>query len=172
MSECSHPASDRRTATLVSIAAVVVLIASVMPWAKLPASSILPSVPGVFPGAFPGMMLQNVQVVGTAWNGNLRLFGVTWPHSLVVLAAIALAALTWLQATGNWQPPRELLLGLAGYGLFHTAWFTVNVLGSGTIGIGALLTLAAFAASLRELILAPRRSLPGSPPPLPPNASS
>jgi hypothetical protein len=146
-----NPTSDRQTATVVTIATALVLVASVMPWATV---QTMPP----FPGVLPSHMLHELQVIGTAWNGNLNFLSVTWPNSLVVLAAIMLSVFTWLQATENWQPPRKLLLGLTGYGLVHTALFSISVYRYANVGVGALLTLAIFAWILRELIVTRRLS--------------
>jgi hypothetical protein len=145
-----HTAADRRDAAIVSLAAVIVLIASVMPWAKVPGPSLGtlfpgPSIGSGFPGPLSGLQFH---ITLNAWNGNLRLFGVEWPHSLVVLIAVVLTILVWLKALGHWTAPRGLLLGLAGYGLFHMLWFVAGVATVGTIGIGALLSAAAFVGVL------------------------
>lgn len=145
-----HTAADRRDAAIMTLAVGIVLIASVMPWAKVPGPSLGSLLPGSsvgnpLPGPLSGLQFH---ITATAWNGNLRLFGVEWPHSLVVLIAVVLTVLGWLKALGHWTAPRGLLLGLAGYGLFHMLWFLASVATVGTIGIGALLTAAAFVGVL------------------------
>jgi hypothetical protein len=136
------PPTERRNAVSITIASAVVLVASAMPWAQLSGSPF-----GGFP--FPGMQ---VSMTMTAWNGNLRLLGIQIPNSIVVLIAAVLSVVAWLQASQVWYAPRVLQISLAGYAVFHSIWFIFAVLGSGSLGIGAVLTAAAFVWMLVVLI--------------------
>jgi hypothetical protein len=88
----------------------------------------------------------------TAWNGNLHLVGVQIPNSIVVLVAVVLSLAAWLHANHVWSAPRALYLSLAGYAAFHSIWFIFAVVGNGSLGVGSLLTAAAFVWMLAVII--------------------
>ena len=137
----------KRDAISITVASVIVIVASFMPWAHLPGPTIGGGPFRVVP--FPGL---SVSMTMTVWNGNLRLLGIQIPHSIVVLIAVVLSVTAWLQANLVWSPPRALCLSLAGYAAFHSIWFIFPALGSGSLAIGSLLTAAAFVWMLVVLI--------------------
>ena len=146
--------SDKRDAISITIASGIVLFGSVMPWAQLSGSP--------FDGLpFPGMNMS-IRMTMTAWNGNLRLLGIQVPNSTVVLVALIVSVVAWLQVSQVWSAPRALCLSLVGYAAMHTIWFIFVVLGSGSLGIGSVLTAAAFAWMFVVLIRQVRQ--PATPP--------
>jgi len=138
-------ASPQRDSTLISIAAITVLISSWLPWA-------------VLSGPFGPLILAGTQLstILNAWNSHIRLFGVQFPNSFPILVAFALMILAWARASGAWIAPRALSMSLAVFGLYYGVRFLLAVAREGIIGIGSLLTTAAFAAILAVLVLQPR----------------
>jgi hypothetical protein len=125
----------------VSVAAVVVLIASFMPWGELRGTPNAPLGGALFQG-------MNLSLTMTAWNGNITILGLKIPNWLVVVAASAAALISWLKALSVWQAHIGLSVGLTVYGFLHACWVLVSLGASddGSIGIGSLLTAAAFVA--------------------------
>ena len=171
---------DKNFAFGVTIAAVVILAASWMPWGTIrvrvgrgPATLNLPFKPD---GAHPlpdevASVEFGVRVTG--WNGNMHLGSLELPNWLVVVAAIGVATLCWLKVTSVWAAPPALLFGLAGYGLFHAGDILVWLLtsekrfaGVGSFftvrfaGVGSFLTVIGFAGILVALVRHARAAKP------------
>ena len=133
---------QRNRAIGLTVAAVGVLAASFMPWGEIRGG-----------GAGPfGAMLEGLglSLTVTAWNGSITVLGVKIPNWLVVVAAAGAAVVAWLKVARVWEPPAALLYALAGYGLFHSVWVVLALMFSsrGALGIGSLLTAAAFVGML------------------------
>lgn len=138
-------AQQRNRAVGVTIAAVVIVVASFLPWGEIRGGA------DTLSGAiFQGLGLS---LTVTAWNGHITLLGIKLPNWLVVVTAVAAAALVWIRAAKAWEPPHALLYALAGYGLFHSAWVLLVLMFSneGSAGIGSLATAAAFVGMLVAL---------------------
>jgi len=127
----------------VTVAAVVVFLASFLPWGAFRGTPSLPFSPGFLPAVEMTFTL-------TGWNGSINVLGVTLPNWLVVVAAAAAASFCWLKDLRLWEAPRHSPCVAAGYGLFHAIWTAIALIGSGkgSIGIGLLATLLAFAGMI------------------------
>ena len=108
------------------IFAVVIVIASFMPWGTLHTT-----VGGMFGGSpvsgspFSDMSpFGDMQITHTAnaWNGNITLAGMTIPNWLTVLIAAAIAVFASLKAYEVWRAPRGVNILLALYGTLHLCW--------------------------------------------------
>lgn len=132
----------RNVAISVTIAAVIVFVASFLPWGEL-RGELSPS--GLNPFGFNPFEGITVEVSVDAWDSHMSLAGLKLPNGLVVIVAIASAALVWLGATGAWSAPTGALVALGVYGVFHSLWVLGLLLFSneGTPGIGLILTALA-----------------------------
>lgn len=160
-----------------TIAAVIVMIASFLPWATAAANPIISQDGSVGPeislststwnGNFQPLTLKiPITLVISAWNGNVVFFGLIFPNWLVAVAAVAIAAIAWLEASATWKGPRVLSAFLAAYGLLHVSSFMVGLrtlekspIGKSTVGIGSLFTALGFTMML-YLLVKNRRGMP------------
>ncbi len=138
--------TEKHDAISITILSAVVLAVSFMPWAQ---ASDLPFRGTSVYAHFPGIQVSGII---TAWNGDLLLMGIVIPNSIVVLVAAVLSVIVWLQASQVWFGPRMLRISLAGYAAFHCIWFIFAVSDWATLGIGSILTEAAFVWMLVVLI--------------------
>ena len=130
-------------------AAVVVLIASFLPW-------------GSFAGSAGGGFFGGMRVTFTmnAWNGTVGLMDMPVPHWLAVVVAVAIAVIAALKAYDVWVAHPAVNVLLACYGVLHLG-LTVLLLGArGSVGVGSIVTLACFIALL---VLAVKAMKQGSP---------
>jgi hypothetical protein len=78
----------------------------------------------------------------TGWNGEVTLLGITLPNWMVPIAAIFVALTTAGRATGTWDAPRKLSIGLAVFCTIHlgTLLFVAAANSESTrLGFGAIL---------------------------------
>lgn len=143
---------DRNFAIGVTIAAVVILIASFLPWGTIRGDLTIPGLPA--PGNGPLVPKMGVFVELTAWNSNATLGKLSLPNWLVAIAAAGVAILVWLKVTAVWASPAVLTFGLAGYGLLQSGSFVGVLLQSNnaTAGVGGLLTVVGFVGLVAALI--------------------
>lgn len=137
--------SPQRCSTEISVAALVVLISSGLPW-------------GVLSGPAPPVLLigKELSVILNAWNSHIRLFGIQFPNLFPLLEAILLVVLAWCRTSGSWGAPRKLLLSVTLLGLYQVLRFLWAVGASGGVaGIGAILTTAAFVWMLAAIVRFP-----------------
>jgi hypothetical protein len=164
---------DKHLAIGVTIAAVVIFAASFMPWGTIrvrvgrgPATLDLPfKLDGTHPLPDEVASVEfGVRVTG--WNGNMLLGSLELPNWLVVVAAIGVATLCWLNVTSVWAAPPALLFGLAGYGLFYAGDVLVWLLTSDKrcAGVGSFLTVIGFAGILVALVRHARAAKPAAAP--------
>ncbi len=145
---------DKNLAIGVTIAAVVILAASFLPWGDLHAKVEMPLMPFLPPGQPSPLGGLEVTQSITGWNSYLELLRIKLPNALVVFAAIGLATLCWLKARSLWTSPPALTFGLAVYGLVHSIAFLGVLLGSArsSVGVGLLLSIAGFVGMLVALV--------------------
>lgn len=96
---------DKNLAIGVTIAAVVILAASFLPWGDLHAKVEMPLMPFLPPGQPSPLGGLEVTQSITGWNSYLELLRIKLPNALVVFAAIGLATLCWLKARSLWTSP-------------------------------------------------------------------
>ena len=115
-----------------------VLLGSFLPWL-----SFRTDIPLDLPGDYSEMQAFMKQAMTiTGWRGNVTLFGITMPNWLVPIAAVLVALTTAGRATGTWDAPRGLSIGLA---VFCTVHLGTLLLVSGAnleatrLGFGAIL---------------------------------
>jgi hypothetical protein len=136
------------------VAAVVVFVASFMPWGSMRGSPSSPFTGGMFPGGNPFGGLQMTFTIN-AWSGHATLLGITVPN-WVVVAAAAIAVIAVLGSTRAWNADPLINIALAIYGTLHLG-LIVFILGSkGSLGIGSILTLICFLGLLFLSIKAAR----------------
>lgn len=127
--------SPQRSSTQISVAALIVLVSSWLPW-------------GVLSGPLGPVILagKHLEAIVNAWNSHIRMFGIQFPTSFLILEAIVLVLLAWFRTSGAWIAPKGLQLGIAILGFFQCFQFIRAIRGSGEVlGIGAVLSAAAFA---------------------------
>ncbi|MCX7419472.1 MAG: hypothetical protein NT013_08030 [Planctomycetia bacterium] len=129
------------------IAAVVILIGSFLPWAKVPASA-LAGQGFLVPFSFPGLQLS---ISVNAWNGYINLMGLELPNWLVVLSAAGIAAMRWGKQSGAWDVADSWLMGLAIYNVIVSIWVFFAAVAGGSVGIGLVVTIGANAWMLVTL---------------------
>jgi hypothetical protein len=153
----SDPPSTRPPIGL-TVAAVVVLVASFLPWGEIRSAPQLefgeffPPFGMIRPGTSPfgENPFGEMEISINAWNGSITPAGLKLPNWLVVLAAGGVALVGWLSARGVWKPHVAVPIGLAGYGLAHSGfWFFVLARAeTGSPGIGVIVTGLAFVGML------------------------
>lgn len=121
------------------VSAIVILIASFLPWAKIPASRLVGEGFAV-PFSFPGLQLS---ISVNAWNGHINLMGLELPNWLVVFSAAGIAAMRWGKQSGAWDVADSWLMGLAIYNVIVSVWVFIAAISGGSIGIGLVLTFGA-----------------------------
>ncbi len=120
------------------VASGFVLLGSFLPWL-----SFKTTIPTEFSADFKeakAFMDQFFTING--WRGEVTLFGITLPNWLVPIAAILVALTTAGRATGNWDAPRKLSIGLAVFCTLHlgTVLFVAGANSESTrLGFGAIL---------------------------------
>ena len=119
--------------------AIVILIASFLPWAKIPASRLVGE-GFAAPFSFPGLQLS---ISVNAWNGHINLMGLELPNWLVVFSAAGIAAMRWGKQSGAWDVADSWLMGLAIYNVIVSVWVFIAAISGGSIGIGLVLTIGA-----------------------------
>lgn len=125
---------NKRFAVSITIAAVLAIVAALMPWAELTVRS----------PEFGGMP---VTISVSGFNGWVGFGWIRLHNWLAILAAAGVAGLCWLKTLSIWDTSPVVPYVLAGYGLAHTAAFLVMALaskGQASLEIGAILTPAAF----------------------------
>ena len=130
------------------VSAVVVVIASFMPWGSFTSTVSSPFSGGPFGGMSP-FGATRVSTAVNAWNGNLKLLGVTIPNWTTVIAALAILTIAILKSSSGLDAKPAASLILAGYGILHSGLFILILLTGGSLGLGSLATLGAFVALLR-----------------------
>lgn len=157
-----NPSSNRKFAIGVTAGAALVFLATFLPWG-LSSSRFVKAVPESIqrerpvPGD-PAVVRITLPETITAWNSYLSVGVFDLPNWAVVLAAVALTALSWLKAASVWNAPTGISLALAAYGLLHAGSVFVLQLSSRTIEGGALeeggalLAAVAFAGILVVLV--------------------
>ena len=173
-----HPTNG---GTPLTIAAVIVVIASFLPWATLASPKIsrdglgepqISLATSIWNGNHLPMTMQiPMTLVISAWNGNVEPIGLTLPNWLVVVAAVGVALIAWREASADWKAPTALPLALAGYGFTHASYFMavlhtldIPLNRKLTIGVGSPSTALAFATML-YLLLKHRRAISVKPSP-------
>lgn len=139
-----------QAAIALTIVAVVVLIASFMPWGTL-RLSVLSTLDEFSP--FGGLNLFDdfsplgdvgVEVKANAWESSLNVIGLQLPNWIVPVVVVVASALTWLLATGVFSTPSWVFVVLGLYAVLHTAIMGFEILShEGSLGIGIILTLLA-----------------------------
>lgn len=117
------------------VACVVVVVASFLPWITFKTIS--------FQGNMPGMQefLDQAMTIN-AWEGHIRLFGLTLPSWMVPIAAGAVAMLALLRSAEVWETPRGIGIALATFCVLHLGvlLFVIATNPQSTrIGLGAML---------------------------------
>ncbi len=130
------------------VAAVVILIASFLPWAKIPASALVGQGFPV-PFSFPGLQLS---LSVNAWNGHINLLGLELPNWLVVFSAAGIAAMRWGKQSRTWDVADSWLMGLAIYNVIVSVWVLLAAAAGGSVGIGLVLTTGATSWMLVTLL--------------------
>jgi hypothetical protein len=154
--------TGRRSAIEVTAAAVAVFVAALLPWGAVDFRRAPAPLGPPFGDAFNQMFQAVGTVPVTAWNGHARVAGVNLPNALVLICGAALAVLSWLSAAAVWVPPAWLPIALAGYGLAHGGYVLVGLAVSeeGSMGVGVVLTVAAFAWMLVAVVRQRRAARP------------
>jgi len=131
----------------VTIAAAVVLLAACLPWGVVDFSRVSDSVGSELGGMLQQMMAMMGPITVAAWNGHAKLGPIQLPNILVVFAALAAGAVSWLGALSVWKPPGWLPITLAGYGLAHSAYVLVMMVTSreASARLGVFLSVFGFA---------------------------
>ena len=150
--------SSAKLAVLVSLLSLLVFAAAFMPWGTINALPTMTVTGMPFPAGempFGGMRMEMTM---TGWNGSMSPGGFKLPNWLVVLAAGAIATLVWVRAKSITAIPGALPIALAIYGLLHAALAGFVLVGSsgGSLGVGTLLTAAAFLGMVVLLVRGPR----------------
>lgn len=138
---------EKKWPTAIIIGAVIVLVASFMPWGTF-TSTLKPTVTG---GPFEGLnSFKDVQATITlsGWNGWINLFTVKIPNWIVVIAAAAVLGLALMEARTDIIPNPIMSVVLSAYGTFHVGFVMYILVPKGSLGIGSILTFGAFVVFL------------------------
>lgn len=95
---------------------------------------------------FGGMMSSMLSGMGlpvNGMNGSLHLGPLKIPFWVAVIAVVCGNAITISNSVGFSEIPRTVVISLLGAGIVAGAWALIAILGSGTLGLGALLLIAA-----------------------------
>jgi hypothetical protein len=152
----------KNLAVWISIGAVLVWVASFMPWGQMPmqAFATLNFPAGSIPSPLNnGFSNQTMMVSFNAWTGMLPVADFSIPDWIVPLLALAAAILAWAVVTDAWQAPPFLGPGLVVLGLLYVAATLVGLMAPGkqTFGIGiptaiaglAVMVYASFSLAMR-----------------------
>jgi hypothetical protein len=132
---------ERERVIGITVLALLVFVLAFLPWGELRVTQRL------FDGPLLGGTLRmDLAPVVTldGWNGHVTVLGVELPNAIVVLAALAVALLCWLERTAPLSAPAWLLVVLVAYGIGHTARvvLALSKAAEATVGAGSVLTLA------------------------------
>ncbi len=143
----------------VIVSAVVIFVASFLPWGSFEATpdfgSAGEALGEAFGEAFP---FQNMKMTFdlTGWYGELTLLGMKLPNWLAVISGLSVGVLAVLGACSVFRVHPAVNIGLCGYGLFHSGFLSIIFLlnsGEASIGVGALITVASFVTMLVLLLI-------------------
>ena len=143
-----RPQASRTIGSFLAFASV--LVGSFLPWGSITGRTEGANPLGALLGEGLGMRRWNeVTMHLDGWNGTLTALQVEWPNALVPCVGMLLALLLLIDANPSWRAPRPVCVVLALYGLAHVAWVAVVLVqGEGTLGVGLLLSGAAFVGML------------------------
>jgi hypothetical protein len=135
----------------VAAAALVVFMASFLPWATLTATA------RPLPERLTGDPL-GMEFTVNAWNGDVRYSEFVLPNWFVVVAAVGAAVAYWAKPAGQPSAVGTVAVGLALAGLVHVLCFLAILFRSrgGQAGWGSALTVLGM-LSLLALALFPAR---------------
>jgi hypothetical protein len=135
------------------VAAIVVLVASFVPWGLFD----MPTQVLFGFGNFGAMCTANQHftfnrpafaMTINGWNGHLIIFGMIVPNWLVVVAAAAIATIAVLVRFTDIHIPRFFSPLLSAYGVVHCGMAAYFLGPTQHLGLGVLLSLFAFVALL------------------------
>lgn len=143
----------------------VIVLASFMPWwsidlqdqfsrAMKQASREMPQMGEAFGQMFAQMAGASTGKVlkVNAWKSKVVFLGIHLPNWMVIMAVAALLICDWLNSTGQYDIDKRVLIGIAVYGLAHTAIFCFTTMRQSMMGFGAFVSLVAFIVALVVLI--------------------
>jgi len=128
------------------VCSAIVLLAAFLPWGSIKNTNPW----GAFRHIAP-LDTGDINITWriSGWKGALTVLRMELPNWLVVVAAFVIAALAVLQAARVCEPRPWISTALAVYGLLHSGATILGLIDTGnTLGVGVLVTLAAFIAIL------------------------
>lgn len=137
----SMPANKR--ALLFTALAGLVFTAMFMPWTAFVVEEKFSMDSG---GRHVEVRRPVISEARSAWTGTTTVMWIACPQWGVFVAALALAAIAWLETCGALANTAFISLILAGYGLVYSGGHCVAAVADehSRIGLGALLTVVAF----------------------------
>jgi serine/threonine protein kinase len=152
-SEISKEANVRY-AIQVTIATIVILAASFMPWGQFRGKAEL-DLPFVGGNPLQGMEF-NFSTNG--WNGSLTFGNLKVPNWLVLLEAVAVAGLSWLKALSIWKTPTWLPVVLVAASLLQLGnWFALLMRWEhASVDFGLVVTVLGFISMLLSAVPSPK----------------
>ncbi len=139
----------------VIVSAVVIFVASFLPWGSFDVTPDFGSPGEAFGEAFPFQDMKMTFTL-TGWYGELNLLGMKLPNWLAVISGLSVGVLAVLGACSVFRAHPAVNIGLCGYGLFHAGFLSIIFLlnsSEASLGVGALITVASFVTMLVLLVL-------------------
>jgi len=146
----------RRCALNVTVAELLIVAGTFMSW------GVVRNVPMTahFPGVDEAIPFGNMTLTLNGFQGTVGLLGVDLPNWMVLVASVGVMLVCWIASFSSTPSVPKLAYVFAGYGATHLAVLLVMLASRGSIGVGLVLTVAAFVAVLVNLLWLAQRIRP------------
>lgn len=117
---------------------------------------------GALLGGMMSSMVSGMDVPISGVNGRLDLGPLKIPYWLPVTTVLGAIVITILNSIGFSDFPRKVVMALLVFGILTGVWAMIAITGNGTIGVGALLLIAAAVIGIsQQTSLGPRQAFTG-----------